>query len=112
MSAKPCLTLTIEEHGDTAIILCYGKLLAGETDLLHVPVAKLTATHKHIIVDLGALTQMDSMGLGALVRLYVSSKNKGCTFELRNLGKKVNELLIVTKLLPVFSIVGEHRTWI
>ena len=112
MSTNPPLTLTIEEHGDTAIVLCHGKLLAGETDLLHIPVAKLMATHKRVILDLGHLTQMDSMGLGALVRLYVSSKTKGCTFELRNLGAKVNELLIVTKLLPIFSIIGEHRTWI
>jgi anti-anti-sigma factor len=51
---------------------------------------------------------MDSMGLGALVRIYVSARTKGCELELRHIGKKVRDLLIMTNLLPAFTIVGEH----
>jgi len=51
---------------------------------------------------------MDSMGLGALVRVYVSAGTKGCQLELRHLGKKVRDLLIMTNLLSSFTIVGEH----
>jgi len=105
------LTLTIENKDGTAVVLCQGKLIAGAGDLLYLPVLALMPDHKHIILDLAGLTQMDSMGIGALVHVYVSAKSRGCKLELRNLGKKVRELLIVTNLLPVFSVVGEHRMW-
>ena len=114
MPSNPCpnhLTITVEHKTNAVIVLCEGRLLAECTDLLYAPVAELMADHKRIILDLANLNQMDSMGLGVLVRLYVSAKGKGCTLELRNLGKKVRELLIMTNLLPVFSTVGEHRTW-
>ena len=105
----PPLTLAIEIKSDTAIVRCQGKLLFGYTDLLYNPVSELIPNHTHIILDLAGLTQMDSMGLGALVRLYVRAKARGCTLELRNLGKKVRELLIMTNLLPVFSEIGERH---
>jgi anti-anti-sigma factor len=111
MTTTPILTLTTETTADTAIVFCHGKLLYGYTDLLHTPVSQLMATHKHIVLDLAALNQMDSMGLGVLVRLYVASKTRGCTLELRHLSKKVRDLLVLTNLLPVFAVVGETRTW-
>ncbi|MEO7028280.1 MAG: STAS domain-containing protein [Acidobacteriaceae bacterium] len=105
------LTLIVEDKGATAVVLCQGKLVLGVTDLLYLPVSQLMSNHQSIVLDLAGLTHMDSIGLGTLVRLYVASKTRGCTLELRNLGKKVRDLLILTNLLPVFSIVGETRIW-
>lgn len=105
------LTLTIETKDDTAVVRCQGKLVSGAGDRLYLPVTELMSNHHRIILDLEGLTHMDSMGLGTLVRLYVASKTRGCSLELRNLGKKVRDLLILTNLLPVFSIVGETRNW-
>jgi anti-anti-sigma factor len=105
---KP-FTITIEEHGTTATVRCHGKLIVGYTDLLHVPVSHLLADHQRIILDLSDLTHMDSMGLGALVRIYVGAKSKGVTLELRNLGQKIRDLLILTNLLPAFTITGERN---
>jgi anti-anti-sigma regulatory factor len=51
---------------------------------------------------------MDSMGLGTLVRAYVSARSAGCTLELMNLGKQVRLLLGTAHLLSAFAIVGEH----
>jgi anti-anti-sigma factor len=50
---------------------------------------------------------MDSMGLGALIRLYVSARSAGCDLELINLGKRIRQLLGVTNLLSVFTVIGE-----
>jgi anti-anti-sigma factor len=109
VAATPApFTLEIEDHGSTAVVRCHGKLLAGFTDLLYVPVSQLLPTHQRLILDLADLTHMDSMGLGALVRIYVSAGTKGCQLELRHLGKKVRDLLIMTNLLSSFTIVGEH----
>jgi anti-anti-sigma factor len=100
--------IEIEDHDAIALVRCHGKLLSGYTDLLHVPVSHLLADRKRLILDLSDLTHMDSMGLGALVRIYVSSKTHGNNIELRNLGQKVRDLLILTNLLPAFTITGER----
>ena len=103
----PALALEITEHDGTAVVRCRGKLLAETAEQLYAPVAHLLTTHGRVALDLSDLTQMDSMGLGALVRLYARSKKTGCSLELRNLGKKVRDLLILTNLLPAFTITGE-----
>jgi anti-anti-sigma factor len=108
-TTAPALTVQIEEHGTTAIVHCHGRLVYGHTDLLYTPVSHLLPTHKHIILDLCHLTQMDSMGLGSLIRLYAAAKSKGCTLELRNLGTAIRDLLVMTNLLGVFGSVGEQN---
>jgi anti-anti-sigma factor len=108
VAATPPFTLEIEDRGSLAVVHCRGKLVAGFTDLLYVPVSQLLPTHPRLILDLSDLTHMDSMGLGTLARIYVSARTKGCELELRHIGKKVRDLLIMTNLLPAFTIVGEH----
>jgi len=108
-SHPPVLVLTIEEHSNGVIVHCRGKLVAGHTDLLQKPVIELIPTHKRIILDLCELTHMDSMGIGALLRLYVHAKTHHSTIEARNLGERIRELMIMTNLLPVFTAVGEHN---
>ena len=107
-ATPPPFSLEIEDSGRTAVVRCHGKLVAGATELLYVPVSQLLPTHQRLILDLADLTHMDSMGLGALARIYVSANTKGCSLELLHLGKKVRDLLIMTNLLPAFTIVGEH----
>jgi anti-sigma B factor antagonist len=48
------------------------------------------------------------MGLGALVRLYVSASGSGCRLELIHLGKQVRELLGLTHLLSVLTDMCEQ----
>ena len=60
------------------------------------------------MLDFAALTHMDSLGLGTLVRLYVSGKSAGCTLELANIGKPIRQLLGITHVLSVFGSVGEN----
>ncbi len=108
ISSAPPLTLEITETASAALVVCRGKLLSSTSDLLYSPVARLFPTHSRIVLDLSGLTQMDSLGLGALVRLYLSARSHGSNLELTKLGQKVRELLILTNLISVFTIVGEH----
>jgi anti-anti-sigma factor len=52
---------------------------------------------------------MDSMGLGSVVRLYVSCKSAGSELQLINLGPRIRQLLGMTHLLAAFTIVGENN---
>jgi anti-sigma B factor antagonist len=102
------LTLDVERTGSTAVVRCHGKLVAGVTDLFYTQVRQLIPGSKRIVLDLTDLTLMDSLGLGTLVRLYVSAKSAGCSLELINLGKRIRQLLGMTNLLSVFTVIGEH----
>jgi anti-sigma B factor antagonist len=102
------LTLDIDRTGSTVVVRCHGMLTAGEDDVLYSKVRQLLPDSKRIVLDLTDLTRMDSMGLGTLVRLYVSARSAGCSLELMNLGKQVRILLGTAHLLSAFTIVGEH----
>ena len=104
----PAFTLQIERTGDTAVVHCHGRLVAGETNSLYLPVSKLLPDAKRIVLDLSDVAFMDSMGLGTLVRLYVSAKSNGCKLELIHLGKRIRQLLGVAGLLNIFTIIGEQ----
>jgi anti-sigma B factor antagonist len=102
------LTLDIEHTGSTVIVRCHGRLTSDVDDVLYARVKQLLPDSKRIVLDLSDLTRMDSMGLGTLVRLYVSARSAGCSLELMNLGKQIRLLLGTAHLLSAFSIVGEH----
>jgi len=111
-AAASLLTLDVERDGDVALVRCHGRLVAGVTNILHAKVCQLMPDSKRIVLDLRDLTYMDSSGLGMLVRLYVSAKAAGCSLELIHLGKRIRELLSMTNLLSVFTIIGEQGTMI
>jgi anti-sigma B factor antagonist len=108
-AAASHLTLDVDRTGNAAVVRCSGKLVAGVNDLLYHEVSQLIPGSKRIVLDLTDLTHMDSTGLGTVVRLYVSAKSAGCDLELINLGKRIRQLLGVTNLLSVFTIIGEHN---
>ncbi len=110
-AAEGLLTLEIERADACAVVRCHGKLVAGVSDHLYSEVSRLIPSSKRVVLDLTDLTHMDSMGLGTLVRLWVSTRSAGCDLELVNLGKRVRELLGMTNLLSVFTVIGENR-WI
>jgi anti-sigma B factor antagonist len=102
------LTLDINLDGEGAVVRCQGKLVAGVTDFLYLEVSHLMQDSKRLVLDLTDLTHMDSMGLGTLVRLYVSARSTGCRLELINLGTRIRKLFGATNLLSVFTVVGEN----
>ena len=109
-AAPPALTLDLEYcAGNAVLIRCHGKLVAGATDILSNRIRPLIPEKKRIVLDLSDLQHTDSMGLGALVRLYAAAKSAGCSLELTHLSQQIRNLLGLTHLLDVFVVLGEHR---
>ncbi len=106
------LTLDIDRAafpaGDLAVVRCHGKLVAGVTDVLYADVSQLIPDTKRIVLDLTDLTHMDSIGLGTVVRLYVSARSAGCDLKLINLGMRIRQLLRISNLLSVFATIEEY----
>jgi anti-sigma B factor antagonist len=105
---KRYLTLEVEQTNDVTIVRCHGQLTSGLTEILYSKVRPMIPDAKRIVLDLSDLTFMDSMGLGTLVSLYTSARAAGCEMQLLNIGKRIRELLGLTNLLSVFTIIGEH----
>jgi anti-sigma B factor antagonist len=59
--------------------------------------------HVHLVLDLGGVRYVDSMGLGELVEAYTAAKNRGGALKLANVGKRLNDLLVLTRLYTVFE---------
>ena len=103
------LTLDVERSGNRAVVRCHGKLVAGVNDVLYAEVSRLIPETRRIVLDLTDLTHMDSMGLGALIRVYVSVRSAGGEMALVNLGPRVRQLLGMTNLLAAFTVIGENN---
>jgi len=102
------LTFEIERDGDSAVVKCHGRFVAGTTEELYQDVKHLLPELKLVVIDLQDLTYVDSMGLGALVRLYSTARQTGCEFKLLHLGKQLRNVLKMTNLLSVFSQAEDH----
>ncbi|HET6169850.1 MAG TPA: STAS domain-containing protein [Terracidiphilus sp.] len=107
-AAVSVFSFDVERKGTLAIVRCHGRLVAGVADRLYAGVSRLIPDSKRIVLDLDDLSHMDSMGLGAVVRLYVSAKSTDCCLELVNLGKGIRHLLGVTNLLSVLTTMCEN----
>jgi anti-anti-sigma factor len=102
------LTLAIDRIADVVVVHCSGRLVTGTSDRLG-EVRQLIPGPKRIVLDFKDLTHMDSTGIGALVRLYVSAKSAGCVLEVINMGKSVRQLLGITHVLSMLESIGEHN---
>jgi len=107
-AAVSLLTLDVEHNGDTATVKCHGKLVMGVCDVLTSKVRELIPTTRKIVLDLTDLNHMDSIGLGTLVRLYVSAKAGGSRVVLVNVGPRIQQLLGITNLLSVLTDMCEQ----
>ena len=101
--AMNSLTFNVEHKGDAALVHCRGRLVSGLCGEFYNKIHALIPENKRIVLDLTDLAFVDSMGLGTLVRLYVSAKSGGSCLQLINLSKQIRELLGITHLLSLFG---------
>ena len=108
-AASPIFSTEIKHFpDDVVLVLCHGRLVTGTADLLYTTVRGLIPTSKRVVLDLSDLQHTDSMGLGTLVRLYVAAKSAGSSLELMHLSKQIRQLLGLTNLFGVFTVIGEN----
>ncbi len=89
--------------GNVAVVTVTGDIKGGDLLLKDKVQSLLQQGYKSILVDLGGVSYVDSAGLGQLVQAYVTTKNKGGTLKLSNVAKRLNDLLVLTRLVTVFE---------
>ena len=99
--------MTIQERvvGSVTVLDLSGKLVLGDGDmLLKDKVHSLVFQgRKQIVLNMSAVSYVDSSGLGALVATSVTAKNNGSQIKLVGLTKRIQDLLSIAKLLTVFE---------
>ena len=97
------LSLDISTLEDAVVVRCHGSLMVENSDFLKREVRSRIPIKGRMVLDLSELTRMDSSGLGAIVGLYLSARNKSCGLELINLNKQIRDLLAISNLLSIFE---------
>jgi anti-sigma B factor antagonist len=100
--------MKLEERttGDVTIIKVTGDITlnAGADVLLKDKIQSLLQQgRKKILLDLGAVAYVDSAGLGQLVQSHVTTQRAGGSLKLLSLTKRLNDLLVLTKLATIFD---------
>jgi anti-sigma B factor antagonist len=98
-------SLNTRKAGNVVIIDMSGRLSIGEAVLLLRSTVRRFVEDGSLkfILNLGNVSHIDSAGLGELVTIYTSTRNRGGDAKLLNLDKKAKDLLQMTKLLTVFD---------
>ena len=58
----------------------------------------------HFVIDLGALKYLNSSGLTILIQILTKARKAGGEAVIANVGKRIKELLVITKLNTVFTV--------
>lgn len=91
---------------DHAIVIdCAGRIVFGEESAkLREVVYPLLKEYRSVTLNLSSVSYMDSGGLGTLVSLYTSARNRGGKVNLAGLNSRIMNLLDLTKLATIFEI--------
>jgi len=107
MGDEGTLVLRKDITPDRVVVYCAGRLVLGTAERLKAEVKPLIVGGGNVVLDLSDLTFMDSMGLGTIASLWVSSKTASCQLALVNLSPRIRDLFSVTHLLSLFEACGE-----
>ena len=102
----PRMKISTRKVEDVTLVDISGHIVLGpETGLLRSTVHDLVSRgDKKIILNLADVSYIDSSGLGELIASYTTVRNQGGQLKLLNLTKKVQDLLLVTKLYTIFDV--------
>jgi anti-sigma B factor antagonist len=100
------MQLTERIAGNVAIITIDGDITlntGGDVILKDKVQSLIQQGYRNLLIDLSKVSYVDSAGLGQLVQAYATTRNKGGALKLVHVTKRLQDLLVVTKLLTVFD---------
>jgi anti-sigma B factor antagonist len=100
------LNIKQRQAGDVSILDLDGQVRMGDSaTALRGAIRGLVAGgNKKILLNLAGVKYIDSGGIGELIANYTTVGRGGGQMKLLNLTDKVQDLLVITKLLTVFDV--------
>jgi len=98
------LKMETDISGDVVILYCAGRLVFGdETAAFRERIKNILLGAKQIVVNLSGIEYIDSGGLGTLVGMLASTRNRHGEIKLVSPNQRVADLLRRTRLNTVFK---------
>ena len=93
------------QAGDVTILDLSGEVRIGEGAVSLRDSIRTLADQgkKKVLLNLAGVKYMDSTGVGELIANYTTIKRQGGQLKLLNLTDRIQNLLVITKLLTVFD---------
>ena len=100
------LDYKIIEENNIQLLVLSGELIDKNqaTDLVKNIDELLALGKNKLIIDLSDLKYMNSSGLNVLIQLLSKTRTNGGESVIFNVSKKVNDLLVITKLNTLFKV--------
>lgn len=104
------MSVSERTSGSVTILDCSGTITMGESAaaLSEKIRGTLQQGKKHILVNLAGVSYIDSAGLGELVSAYTTTTRQGASLKLTNVTKRIQDLLVITKLSTVFDLYDDE----
>jgi anti-sigma B factor antagonist len=106
------LEVAERQAGDVAILDLNGAIRIGAGGVeLRDAIRRLTGEgKKKILLNLRGVSYIDSTGIGELIANFTTITREGGQLKLLNLTEKIQNLLVITKLLTVFDVYEDEPT--
>jgi anti-sigma B factor antagonist len=105
------MEITQRKVGDVAIFDLSGKLTIGKGDVIlrETLVEELENGGKQVLINLDAVTTIDSSGLGELIRSKVTATSHEAEVKLLHVNIKARKLLTMAQLVGVFEMFDDEE---
>ena len=100
------LNINQRQAGDVSVLDLDGEVRIGDSSTaLRTAIRNLVGGgNQKILLNLAGVKYIDSSGIGELIANYTTVGRGGGQLKLLNLTDKVQDLLVITKLLTVFDV--------
>src|SRR5262245_2565919 len=94
------------QAGDVTILDLSGAVRIGEGSIALRDAIRDLASQgkKKMLLNLAGVSYVDSSGIGELIANYTTVSRQGGQLKLLNLTDRIQNLLVITKLLTVFDV--------
>src|SRR5216117_2509529 len=105
------MPLTIKQRSDTDVVILdlTGRLWILDLPLRDLMNGLLNESKRHFVLNLSGVDYIDSSGLGQLISIWTSVRNKSGHMTVLQPTKRVQRLFDITRLNTVFEILDNEN---
>ena len=106
------MQITERRAGEVTILDLSGPVTRndGQGEVRAAVAPLLQSTEPSILLNMAGVDYMDSTGIGELVSVFISVRNRRGTLKITNLTDRMRELFAVAQLVKVFELFDDEAT--
>lgn len=100
------LKIDTEFHDHIVELKLYGEVFTEEefAPIFNAVNEHIDSGKRYFILNMEGMSYLNSLGLNTLIKIFTAVRNSGGDLIIVNISKKINQVLILTKLNSVLNI--------